>query len=141
MFCCSRVLFLFFFFLMIRRPPGSTRTDTLFPYTTLFRSWPQLVGYARAKEYLMTGDPVKAQKAERIGLINHVVPDTELDQRVDAFAARLAGGATQAIKYSKVAVNIGLKPLAHSILDASIAYEMQTFATEDHPEAVRSFLE
>src|SRR3546814_19405923 len=32
------VLFLFFFFLMIRRPPRSTRTDTLFPYTTLFRS-------------------------------------------------------------------------------------------------------
>src|SRR3546814_17473686 len=31
-------LFLFFFFLMIRRPPRSTRTDTLFPYTTLFRS-------------------------------------------------------------------------------------------------------
>src|SRR3546814_19397223 len=33
--CCS---LLFFFFLMIRRPPRSTRTDTLFPYTTLFRS-------------------------------------------------------------------------------------------------------
>src|SRR3546814_18272367 len=31
-------LFIFFFFLMIRRPPRSTRTDTLFPYTTLFRS-------------------------------------------------------------------------------------------------------
>src|SRR3546814_6767878 len=31
-------MFLFFFFLMIRRPPRSTRTDTLFPYTTLFRS-------------------------------------------------------------------------------------------------------
>src|SRR3546814_20708378 len=34
---CNR-LFFFFFFLMIRRPPRSTRTDTLFPYTTLFRS-------------------------------------------------------------------------------------------------------
>src|SRR3546814_11845918 len=33
------VFFVFFFFLMIRRPPRSTRTDTLFPYTTLFRSW------------------------------------------------------------------------------------------------------
>src|SRR3546814_18790731 len=32
------LLFIFFFFLMIRRPPRSTRTDTLFPYTTLFRS-------------------------------------------------------------------------------------------------------
>src|SRR3546814_15671817 len=36
---CGSIFFLFFFFLMIRRPPRSTRTDTLFPYTTLFRSW------------------------------------------------------------------------------------------------------
>src|SRR3546814_10016584 len=34
-------VFTFFFLLMIRRPPRSTRTDTLFPYTTLFRSWPK----------------------------------------------------------------------------------------------------
>ena len=103
--------------------------------------WPQLVGYARAKEYLMTGDPVPAAEAERIGLVNHVVPDPELDSRVDAFAAKLAGGAIQAIKYSKVSVNIGLKQLAHTILDTSIGYEMLTFTTDDHKEAVRSFLE
>src|SRR3546814_9892082 len=35
----STAVFHFFFFLMLRRPPRSTRTDTLFPYTTLFRSW------------------------------------------------------------------------------------------------------
>src|SRR3546814_17337883 len=40
--------FLFFFFLMIRRPPRSTRTDTLFPYTTLFRSvWKLAMGLRR----------------------------------------------------------------------------------------------
>src|SRR3546814_16746715 len=41
LFMCIGVSFnlFFFFFLMIRRPPRSTRTDTLFPYTTLFRSW------------------------------------------------------------------------------------------------------
>src|SRR3546814_16160409 len=42
--CSPNLLFIcfcyFIFFLMIRRPPRSTRTDTLFPYTTLFRSWP-----------------------------------------------------------------------------------------------------
>src|SRR3546814_11568810 len=37
---------LFFFFLMIRRPPRSTRTDTLFPYTTLFRSWLRPAGWS-----------------------------------------------------------------------------------------------
>jgi enoyl-CoA hydratase len=103
--------------------------------------WPQLVGYARAKEYLMTGDPLTANEAERIGLINHVVPETELDARVDAFAKKLAAGAPQAIKYTKVSVNLGLKQLAHTILDASMAYEMVTFTTKDHREAVASFLE
>src|SRR3546814_9890378 len=39
----------FFFFLMIRRPPRSTRTDTLFPYTTLFRSWELVVKQAADK--------------------------------------------------------------------------------------------
>src|SRR3546814_12934412 len=42
------VAVLFFFFLMIRRPPRSTRTDTLVPYTTLFRSLPVLHGGAGA---------------------------------------------------------------------------------------------
>lgn len=103
--------------------------------------WPQLVGYAKAKEYLMTGDPVLASEAERIGLINHVVPEADLDKRVDAFASKLAAGAPQAIKYTKVAVNLRLKEIAHTILDASLAYEMLTFATNDHREAVAAFLE
>jgi enoyl-CoA hydratase len=103
--------------------------------------WPQLVGYARAKEYLMTGDALTANEAERIGLINHVVPDGELDARVETFAKKLAAGAPQAIKYTKVSVNLALKALAHTILDASMAYEMVTFKTNDHREAVASFLE
>ncbi|MEQ1753358.1 MAG: enoyl-CoA hydratase-related protein [Micropepsaceae bacterium] len=103
--------------------------------------WPQLIGYAKAKEYLMTGDAIIASEAERMGLINHSVPESDLDKRVDAFASRLANGAPQAIKYTKVAVNLRLKEIAHTILDASLAYEMLTFATSDHREAVASFLE
>lgn len=102
--------------------------------------WPHLVGHARAKEYLMTGDAILAPEAERIGLINHAVGEGELDARVAAFAARLAEGPTQAIKYTKVSVNIGLKQIAHAILDASLAYEMMTFETDDHREAVEAFL-
>lgn len=103
--------------------------------------WPHLIGHARAKEYLMTGDPVPAEEAWRMGLINHVVPEAELDARVQAFARKLAAGATQAIKYTKVSVNLGLKHDVTTILDASIAYEMTTFETDDHKEAVTAFLE
>jgi enoyl-CoA hydratase len=103
--------------------------------------WPQLIGYARAKEYLMTGDILTGADAARIGLVNHAVPEAELDARVDAFADKLCAGAMQAIKFSKTAVNIGLRQLAHSIMDASIAYETYTNWTADHQEAVNAFRE
>jgi len=103
--------------------------------------WPQLVGYAKAKEYLLTGDLVTAEEAARLGLINHAVPADELDVVVDAMAKRLANGASRAIQWTKASINIGLKQLAHSILDASIAYEALSNLTEDHQEAVNAFRE
>ncbi|GAA6155855.1 MAG: enoyl-CoA hydratase-related protein [Alphaproteobacteria bacterium] len=103
--------------------------------------WPQLVGYARAKEYLMTGDPVRAAEAERIGLVNYVVSDDELQAEALAFATKLAAGAPQAIQHTKAAVNMELKRLAATVFDASLAYEMISFTRDDHREAVSAFLE
>ena len=103
--------------------------------------WPQLIGYAKAKEYLMTGDPIPAREAERMNLINHALPPAELDAAVDTMARRLAEGPRDAIRYSKVCANIGLKQLAHSIMDASVAYEWQTFRSADHAEAVNAFVD
>jgi len=102
--------------------------------------WPQLVGFARAKEYLMTGDPVDAQAAADMGLVNHLVADEELDAAVDAFAQRLARGPQLAIRYTKIATNIELKRIATQAMDAALAYEMLTFASADHREAVEAFL-
>ena len=102
--------------------------------------WPQLVGVARAKEYLMTGDPVPAAEAERIGLVNRVVPDDELAARAMAFARRLADGAPQAVQHTKTAINLVLKQL-WPVFEASLAYEMLSFTRDDHREAVTSFLE
>ena len=89
----------------------------------------------------MTGAQLSPQEAERIGLINHAVGDDELEARVYAFAERLDRGATQAIRYSKATVNIALKQVAHSVMDASIAYESLTNFTADHQEAVNAFRE
>src|SRR3546814_20582248 len=61
----------FFFFLMIRRPPRSTRTDTLVPYTTLFRS-----------------DPVEALKAKAMGILDEIV-EGDLHEGAVAFAKRV----------------------------------------------------
>jgi len=103
--------------------------------------WPQLIGYLRAKEHLMTGDLMSAVEAARIGLINHAVPPADLDGRVDQFVDRLAAGAIKAIRWSKMSANIGLKQLAHSIMDASLAYEAMSNLTRDHQEAVSAFRE
>lgn len=103
--------------------------------------WPQLVGYARAKEYLMTGDLLPAREAERIGLVNHVVAPEELDAAVAAFAARLARGAQKAIRWTKATVNIGLKQLADNMLDAGLGYEAVSNLTRDHQAAVDAFRE
>lgn len=103
--------------------------------------WPHLVGHARAKEFLLTGDAIAATDAARMGLINHAVPEGELDARTDAFAAKLLAGAQLAIRATKISVNLELKRQTLAALDASIAYEMTTFASHDHREAVQAFLE
>lgn len=103
--------------------------------------WPQLVGYALAKELLMTGRMLKAGEAHSMGLINRVVPHDGLRSAVDAMAAELAHGATWAIRWTKTVTNIPLRKLAHELMDASSAYEMLTNVTPDHQEAVTAFIE
>lgn len=103
--------------------------------------WPQAIGYAKAKEYLLTGDLINAKDAEAMGLINHAVPAAELDARVDAFARKIGGGAMKSIKYTKTAINIGLKQLAHSMMDTCMAYEALTNRSQDHLEAINAFSE
>lgn len=103
--------------------------------------WPLLIGVCKAKEYLMTGDSIEAKEAERIGLINRVVPPEKLDETVWELALRLANGPIHAIRWTKVSVNKRLKATANLILDTSLALEGLTFQTEDHREAVQAFVE
>lgn len=98
--------------------------------------WPQLLGFARAKEFLMTGELLTAPRAEAIGLINHAVPDADLDARVDAFCDRLLAGATEAIRWTKVTVNLELKRLAHALMDPGLAYESLSVRTAAHRQRV-----
>jgi enoyl-CoA hydratase len=103
--------------------------------------WPQLIGYARAKEYLLTGDLMTATEAARIGLINHSVPASELDGKVEEFANRLASGAGKSIRWTKASVNMGLKQMVQTVLETSLAYEEMSSQTADHQEAVNAFRE
>ena len=103
--------------------------------------WPQLIGYVRAKQYLLTGDLILAPEAARIGLINQALPAAQLDAAVDAFADRMASGARVALRTTKRAINLGLKQLAASMLDACLALESESNASADHQRAVAAFRE
>ncbi len=103
--------------------------------------WPQLIGYARAKEFLMTGDLIKAPEAARMGLINHAVPTAELDAKVDEIIAKLMGNPRWAVRWTKTIANQPLKALAAQLMDASIGYETLSNLTADRAEAVRAFRE
>ena len=101
--------------------------------------WPLLVGYARARQYLLGGELLSAAEAQQIGLINFSVPEAELDTLVDRWAQRLAEGASNALQWTKATINLGLKAQAAQVLDAGLAYEMASLQSRDHLEAVEAF--
>lgn len=103
--------------------------------------WPQRIGFGRAKEYLLTGELLTAPKAEEIGLINHSLPAEELDGAVRAFCERLLQGSTNAIRWTKVLLNLELKRIATAVMDAGIAYEAVTVRSADHREGVKALQE
>lgn len=103
--------------------------------------WPLLIGFHRAKELILTGDPVEARRAADLGLINYCLPEAELDGAVDAMAGKLAAGAPLAISYGKLSVNTMLKQLMAGAFETSMAYDQMTLRTRDHAEAAKAFLE
>ena len=103
--------------------------------------WPMLVGVSKAKELLMTGDLVDAQEANRIGLVNKVVPLEELMPTALSLAHRLAEGPTLAIRYTKMAINKHVIQSLNLVLDFSISSECLTTTTEDHREGVAAFVQ
>jgi enoyl-CoA hydratase len=102
--------------------------------------WPMLLGINRAKEYLMTGDLLSADDAERMGLVNHVVTPEALEETGMAMAKRLAAGPMHAIQFNKRLVNKILEDQVSRLYDLSLAFECVTFETADHREAVDAFL-
>lgn len=103
--------------------------------------WPLILGPMLAKRHLMSGDPLSAEDAHRLGLVSDLVPPERLEADTLAYAQRLAAGALMAIRYTKVAANTHLRHWTTMILEACLAHEMRTFDTEDHREAIAAFLE
>ncbi len=102
---------------------------------------PRLVGPTRALEILLTGAPIGAAEAERIGLVNRVVPAADLLTEARALAARLAAQAPAAVAAIIDVVHQGAGiPLAEACALEAAAFGL-LLATEDSKEGTRAFLE
>lgn len=101
---------------------------------------PRLIGLGRAKLLSFTGDLVDAQEAERIGLVEKVVPSNQLMPTALELAKRFADGPS-CIPVIKRQLNESMKMDFETALDYAIHLQYQCFHTDDHKEAVNAFLE
>lgn len=101
--------------------------------------WPQLAGFMRAREYLLTGDAIPAPEAARLGLITRAVPADALDADVYGLAHRLAAGATHAIRWTKQTINLPLLALIQAHADTGLAWEALSQRLPAHAAAVAAF--
>jgi len=101
---------------------------------------PRLVGRGKAAELLFTGDRIDAAEAERIGLVNRVVPSPELLAAAEAVARRILSRGPVAVKMAKE----GLNRADESPLSEGLRYESEAFglvaATKDRAEGMQAFL-
>jgi enoyl-CoA hydratase len=101
--------------------------------------WPLLVGLSKAKEFLMTGDSLSAQEADRIGLVNHVVTAKNLKHEAQRMAHRLRDGSRMAIRSTKLSLNQPLRHAVNLVLDASLSLEKECFSSDFHKAALLEF--
>jgi 2-(1,2-epoxy-1,2-dihydrophenyl)acetyl-CoA isomerase len=106
-------------------------------------SWvlPRRVGLHKAKELALLADIIDATEADRIGLVNRVVDDAELDAFVDDWAARLAAGPPLALAMTKRMLNNSAHVTLEEALDDEGAAQTVNFGTKDTAEAMAAFLE
>ena len=99
------------------------------------------VSRKKAMEMLLTGEPVKAVAAEAMGLINSAVPDSELDETVDALAKLITSKSAHILSIGKKAFYEQIeKPMADSYVYAS-AVMAQNMLEDDCTEGIAAFVE
>ncbi|MFC2031784.1 enoyl-CoA hydratase/isomerase family protein [Chloroflexota bacterium] len=102
---------------------------------------PKLVGWGRAKELIYTGRIIDADEAERIGLVDKVVPYDELEIEVNKLAETIASKSPLIIRLAKQVINRGM----YTDLAAGLSFERAMFdlcfTTEDHAEGIDAFLQ
>ncbi|MFQ5934419.1 MAG: enoyl-CoA hydratase/isomerase family protein [Dehalococcoidia bacterium] len=128
---------------------GSPKSRFLSAYIRvgLFPGWGGLWLYARvlglpkAAEMLFTGDFLEAEDAYRLGMLNRLVPEEELEETTMEMAQKIADGPPIALRLSKLLLYKGLEMDLETAMQMSAALETITLTSKDHKEGVTAFRE
>ena len=102
---------------------------------------PRLVGLQKAKELVFFGDDLSAADAERIGLVNKVVPGSELEAATGEWARRLAQGPTRTIGFAKRLLNRSFESDRATMFEAESFFVELVTGTGDCAEGMNAFRE
>jgi enoyl-CoA hydratase len=103
-------------------------------------TWPLAIGLVRAKRYLLTGDPMSAEDAQRLGLVTEIVEQGQSKARARRYAERWASGPQTALRTTKRALNQWLRHGAVTAFDLSLASELLTLKSEEAAQTVERLM-
>lgn len=104
--------------------------------------WPAAVGSLRARRHLLSGDPLSAEEAERLGMVTDLVEGPEdVLPAAEELAARIAAQPPMAVRLTKRALMRDLLARVRQEVELSLAYEERTLASDDLLEAITAFEE
>ncbi|MFC0558021.1 enoyl-CoA hydratase [Halalkalibacter alkalisediminis] len=113
----------------------------LFPGGGGTQRLPRLIGEAKAKELMFTGEPIPAEKAEKIGLINYVVPTGGGLEKAMELAGKIRHHSLPALSFIKRAVDEGTDMSFPAAIEHEATLFTEVFQTEDIREGVQAFIE
>ena len=127
--------------------PARARIGLTFTRVGLHPDWggayflPRLIGSALAAELVFTGGMINAKRAERLGLVNRVVPADDLEATVRGLAGQIAGGPPHVIADAKRTLRRSLAADLDEILEMEAAAQVRAFENPAFAEGIRAFME
>ncbi|MBB6452452.1 2-(1,2-epoxy-1,2-dihydrophenyl)acetyl-CoA isomerase [Salirhabdus euzebyi] len=102
---------------------------------------PRIIGPYRAKELLFNAEPITAEEAYSLGIVNHIYPLVDFQSKVEQFTAKLANGPSKAFGFIKKIANESLHSSLDEVLELERITQATVVTTEDHKEGVKAFKE